>query len=397
LVIERGREVRGEAGCAVVEVASPKAALGCLAAAWRREFELHVIAVGGSNGKTTTKELLASVVSRRFLTLRSPASFNNDVGVPLTLLQLEASHRAAVLEVGTNHPGELAPLVRMIRPRVGVVTSVGREHLEHFGTLEGVAAEEGWLAELIPADGMLFVNGDSPLMERVIRRCPAPVVQVGVLPHNDWRGTVRSISHEVLEFRVEAPSPAHCGTYRVALPGRHQMFNTMLAVAVGAHLGLSREEVTRGLANCTALPRRMESWMSRGIRVLDDAYNANADSVLAALQTLRDVPCEGRRIAVLGDMAELGERGPALHAEVGAHAALLKVDQLFAVGRMAAVVGAAARRAGLMRVLEFADPAAVVGPVLRFARAGDVVLVKASRVLQLERVSDALRQASRAA
>jgi UDP-N-acetylmuramoyl-tripeptide--D-alanyl-D-alanine ligase len=175
------------------------------------------------------------------------------------------------------------------------------------------------------------------------------------------------------------------------------MHNVMLAVAVGAHFGLSRDELACGLARCKALPRRMESWTARGFRVLDDAYNANTDSVLAALRTLRDVPCKGRRIAVLGDMAEIGDRAVALHAEVGSHAALLQVDHLIAVGRMASVLASAARKAGLMRVTECADPAAAIGPVLGLVRAGDVVLIKASRVLRLERVSDALRQAPRAA
>jgi UDP-N-acetylmuramoyl-tripeptide--D-alanyl-D-alanine ligase len=147
--------------CAVLVVNDVRAALGRLAAAYRRDFDLPVIAVGGSNGKTTAKELIASVLRQKLATLWSEASFNNDIGVPLTLLRLEKSHRAAVLEAGTNHPGELAPLVKMIRPKYGVLTNIGREHLEFFGDLAGVAQEEGWLAELLPADGKLFVNGDN--------------------------------------------------------------------------------------------------------------------------------------------------------------------------------------------------------------------------------------------
>ena len=142
-----------------------RAALGKLAAAYRREFDLPVIAVGGSNGKTTTKELIASVLRQKLATLWSEASFNNDIGVPLTLLRLEKSHQAAVLEAGTNHPGELAPLVKMIQPKFGVMTNIGREHLEFFGDVAGVAQEEGWLAELLPADGKLFVNGDNEWTE----------------------------------------------------------------------------------------------------------------------------------------------------------------------------------------------------------------------------------------
>src|SRR5579872_4031833 len=160
VVVERTKAPAGLGGCAVIAVDDTRQALGRLAARYRMDFALPVIAVGGSNGKTTTKELLAAVLRQKFRTLWSEASFNNDIGVPLTLLKLEESHQVAVLEAGTNHPGELAPLVRMIQPRLGVITSIGREHLEFFGDLAGVAGEEGWLAELLPAGGKLFVEGD---------------------------------------------------------------------------------------------------------------------------------------------------------------------------------------------------------------------------------------------
>ncbi|MGN6555935.1 MAG: UDP-N-acetylmuramoyl-tripeptide--D-alanyl-D-alanine ligase, partial [Verrucomicrobiota bacterium] len=156
VVVERAKVIPVLQGCAIVVVDNARRALGQLAAEYRKEFSLPVVAVGGSNGKTTTKELIASVLSQKLLTLWSEASFNNDIGVPLTLLRLESSHRAAVLEVGTNHPGELAPLVKIVQPKYGVITNIGREHLEFFGDIEGVAKEEGTLAELLPADGKLF-------------------------------------------------------------------------------------------------------------------------------------------------------------------------------------------------------------------------------------------------
>ena len=174
-------------GCAVIAVGNTRQALGALAAGYRRDFDLPVIAVGGSNGKTTAKNLLAAVLRQRFKTLSSEASFNNDIGVPLTLLNLDATHRAAVLEVGTNHPGELAPLVRLIEPQFGLLTSIGREHLEFFGDLKGVAEEEGWLAELLPAEGRLLINGDSPEIDGILRRTRARVIRVGLGPDNDWR------------------------------------------------------------------------------------------------------------------------------------------------------------------------------------------------------------------
>ncbi len=391
-LVERRRQPPLPPGCGLVVVEDTRTALGRLAARYRQDLQPVVVAVGGSNGKTTTKNLLAAVLRQRFRTLSSEASFNNDLGVPLTLLNLERSHELAVVEVGTNHPGELAPLVRLARPRHGVITSLGREHLEFFGDLRGVAQEEGWLAELLPADGTLFIQGDSPGVEEVIRRSAAVVRRIGFGERNDWRIRAARTLESGLEFDVESPQPGFSGAYRVGLVGRHQATNAVLAVAVAAELGVTRAEIEAGLAEGRPSQHRLELWRARGLRVLDDAYNANVDSTRAALETLRELPCEGRRIAVLGDMAELGNESEAAHAEVGRFAAEVGVEQLFAVGERATVMGAAAREAGLVRVLELASAEAAAEAVVRFARPGDLVLVKASRASRLERVSELLRQ-----
>jgi len=297
-----------------------------------------VVAVAGSNGKTTTKELLAGVLRQKFATLWSEASFNNDIGVPLTLLKLESKYEVAVVEAGTNHPGELAPLLEMIRPRYGVLTSIGREHLEFFGDLAGVAREEGWLAEMLPEDGKLFVNGDDEWSGQIARRTRAGVVRSGFSDGNDWRVRGLQVDKEGVVFRVEAPMADYAGEYRINLLGRHQVANALFAIAVGAELGVSRAGIERGLAECRPAKMRLQLWENNGVRVLDDAYNANADSMLAALQTLQEFPCAGRRVAVLGDMAELGAHSEAAHEEVGRRAAELGVGQLFAVGKMAPVM-----------------------------------------------------------
>ena len=392
-LVERNRTAAAAPDCGLIGVEHTRTALGRLGGRYRQDFRAVVVAVGGSNGKTTTKDLLASVLRQRFQTLSSEASFNNDLGVPLTLLNLERSHEVAVVEVGTNHPGELAPLVRLAQPRIGVITCLGREHLEFFGDLRGVADEEGCLAELLPADGTLFIHGDSPGAEDVIRRTRARVVRVGRSEENDWRVGATQLSETGMVFDLAAPKPGFSGGYRINLVGRHQVMNALLAVAVGAELGMTRPEVERGLAEGRASKRRLEMWSARGVRVLDDAYNANVDSTRAALETLRDLPCEGRRIAVLGDMAELGTQRAAAHAEVGRCAAEAGVEQLFAVGEMAALMGAAAREAGLMRVIELPSGDVAADAVSRFVRRGDLVLVKASRASRLERVSETLRNA----
>jgi len=391
VVIERSRKPAQFPDCAVITVDGTRAALGRLAAAYRKDFTLPVIAVGGSNGKTTTKELIASVLRQKLATLWSEASFNNDIGVPLTLLRLEPAHQAAVLEAGTNHPGELAPLVRMIQPKLGVITNIGREHLEFFGDVAGVAEEEGRLAELLPADGRLFINGDDEWAGRIAARTRATVVRVGWSEGNDWRARDVRPAKAGLAFRVDAPGAELGGEYRLNLVGRHQAVNALFALAVGAELGLGRTEMQSGLAECKPPGMRMQLSEISGVQVLDDTYNANVDSVLAALRTLQELPCKGRRVAVLGDMAELGAHSEAAHAEIGRHAAELGVEQLFAVGRMAPVTARAARAAGLNRIFEFADVETAAAAVKSFVKTGDLLLLKASRVARLERIADGLR------
>ncbi len=351
-----------------------------------------MVAVAGSNGKTTTKELLAAVLREKFTTLSSEASFNNDIGVPLTLLKLEHAHGAAVLEAGTNHPGELAPLLGMIQPRLGVLTNIGREHLEFFGDLAGVAEEEGWLAELLPTDGKLFAPGDSEWVTNVTRRARAGVVRVGFGPQNDWRVAGGSTDEKGVSFQVRAPSSEFSGDYRVNLLGRHQAVNATLASAVGAEMGLDPGEVRRGLTKCQPPKMRLQIWEAHGVRVLDDCYNANADSMLAALQTLRDLPVQGRRIAVLGDMAELGSHSAAAHLEIGRHAVESALSCLVTVGKRAGETAQAARSAGLENVNEFEDVQVAARAVKDMVRPGDLVLLKASRAAGLERIGEALRE-----
>jgi len=392
VVIESMRRPAELPACGVIEVANTRTALGKLAAAYRAGFDLPVVAVGGSNGKTTTKELIASVLRQKLPTLWSEASFNNDIGVPMTLLKLDVTHRVAVLEVGTNHPGELLPLAKMIQPRFGVITTIGREHLEFFGDVAGVAQEEGSLGEALLGDGKLFLNGDNEWADRLAARTKATVIRVGLNAGNSWRAQAVQMRAQCMTFRVDAPDVAYSGNYRVNLLGRHQVTNALFAIAMGAELGLSREEIMRGLEACEPPKMRMQFWeTSNGVRVLDDAYNANADSMAAALQVLQELACKGRRIAVLGDMAELGAQRESAHLEVGRLAASAGVDHLVAVGAMAAALAKGARDAGLNRVLEIAEVEAAGGALKKFLKPGDVVLLKASRSTRLERVAAALR------
>ncbi|MFN7141562.1 MAG: UDP-N-acetylmuramoyl-tripeptide--D-alanyl-D-alanine ligase, partial [Limisphaerales bacterium] len=306
IVAERTKILSDLSGPALILVERTRQALGEIASRYRGDFKIPFVAVGGSNGKTSTKDLIGSVLNHKFPSVASEASFNNDIGVPLTLLKIEQKHKAAVLEVGTNHPGELAPLLRIVRPRYSVVTSIGREHLEFFSDMDGVIKEEGTLAELLPVNGKLFINAESEWIYPILKRCRVPVVKVGWSDKCDFSARNIRMGETGLSFNVGAPRKEFAGEYNLQLLGRHQVLNALLAIAVGVELGLSRAEIQKGLFECKPAKMRMQLWSVAGIRVLDDAYNANADSMLAALQTLAELPTDGRRIAVLGDMAELG-------------------------------------------------------------------------------------------
>ncbi len=389
VVVGPGWETRVAAGCAVVTVADPRKALGRMGGEYRREFGLPVVAVAGSNGKTTSKELLAAVLETRGPVLRSEASFNNDIGVPLTLMRLERKHWAAVLEAGTNHPGELAPLLGWIRPDFGLLTGIGREHLEFFGDLPGVAAEEGALAEGLGEDGVLVMNGDSEFSGSVARRCAGRVIRFGTGMGQDWRVTSSRAGWDGERFRLETGRAGWSGEWWVGVPGRHMAINASGVLGLAAEMGVEPEAAREVLAGFRAPKQRLEVFEAGGVRVLNDCYNANADSMLAALETLYDLPCAGRRVAVLGDMNELGSLSEPAHGEIGARAAEV-ADAIFAQGRHAERTIASARRAGAGMAAVHGEVGALMEAVAGYVRAGDVVLVKASRSARLERVTEGL-------
>ena len=392
-VVSRSRLGQEKVHGPMIEVEETRHALGRLSANYRQDFELPIIAVGGSNGKTSTKEILATVLGQRLETLSSEASFNNDIGVPLTLLRLREAHEAAVLEVGSNHPGELQPLLQLIRPRYGVLTSIGREHLEFFGDLAGVIEEVGALAEALPPEGCLFVNGDIEGLEAIRARCRAAVVTVGEGEDCDWQLTGTVLNNDGTTFELLSPKGDWSGAYRVNMLGHQNARNAALAIALAAELGLSREELDQGLQCCRPASMRMEMQTLGGVRIINDAYNSNPDSLLAALETMGLFPTKGKRIAILGDMAELGQVSEFAHVEVGRLAARLGLDGLVAVGQWANKMVRAAQEEGLANVAAF-DDINVAGQALAIKlSSGDLVLIKGSRAARMERIIEPLKEA----
>jgi UDP-N-acetylmuramoyl-tripeptide--D-alanyl-D-alanine ligase len=386
LVVETAPAKRPE-GVAIYVVSDTLQALQEMAAGQRRRFDIRVIGVTGSVGKTTTKEIVASVLSHRFRVLKNEANYNNEIGLPLTLLKLTRRHERAVLEMGMYALGEIRRLCEIARPRAGVLTNVGPTHLERLGSIDAIAAAKTELVEALPAGGYAVLNGDDPLVRAMAEKTRARVVLYGASEGCDVRGTgleskgLRGFSFDIARGRKKA-------RVETRLPGRHLLHNFLAAAAVGLMEGMALEEVAEALSRARA-PLRLRVYKGRnGSTILDDTYNASPVSMLAALALLADVP--GRRIAILGDMKELGAQEEEGHRVVGreaAHAA----DEVHTVGELGRMIAEEARRAGHPAVRTWASKEEAARSVAAGLGKGDVVLLKASRSLELETVLPELK------
>jgi UDP-N-acetylmuramoyl-tripeptide--D-alanyl-D-alanine ligase len=386
------RVVEHPAGHALVVVDDPLVALGRAAAHARRAWSDEVIVVGitGSAGKTATKDLTAAALSGSRRVHASPGSFNNEAGLPLTLLSAPPRTEVVVAEMGARFPGNIADLCAIARPQVGLITHVGLAHAEHLGGPEGILATKGALVEALPVSGTAVLNADDDATSALAKRTSARVITVGSTSGADV--VVRDlVVDEVLRPRFVLESPWGSVDVALSVRGVHQAANAAMAAAVALVLGVAPADVAAGLAAAHTAAWRMELVTSaRGITVLNDAYNASPSSMRAALQSFGELPAR-RRIAVLGDMLELGAHAAAAHAEIGELAAAVGVDLLVAVGPHSALAAAHAARAGVV-ALTAADPDEAYALVAERVRPGDAVLVKASRAVGLEVVADALAE-----
>jgi UDP-N-acetylmuramoyl-tripeptide--D-alanyl-D-alanine ligase len=364
-------------------------ALGRLAAYHRARFDVPVAAVTGSNGKTTTKEMMAGVLSALGPVLKPEGSFNNQWGLPLTLLRLSPEHRAMALELGANTPGEIESLAAICRPTVGVVTVVQGAHTEFFGSLDGVAHEKSALVRAIPPDGAVVLNADDPRVLAMHTQSRARVLYFSTRPGADVVAASPAVDgSDGLRFTLgigQARRPL-----QLAFAGRHNVTNALAAAGVGRALGLSIEQIALGLESARPVKGRCV-WRPAGrIRILDDTYNANPGSVGASLETLAATSEGRRRVVVFGDMLELGDSSESAHREMGRAVAASGAAEFVGLGRWAQVAVEAARAAGLAEshhVTTFEDAVALM---LKRLAPGDAVLVKGSRGMRMERVVDAL-------
>jgi UDP-N-acetylmuramoyl-tripeptide--D-alanyl-D-alanine ligase len=366
---------------------SSLSALQKFAQYWRRKFSgLVTIGVTGSVGKSSTKELIYTVVKRKFTTLKTEGNLNNEIGVPLTLLKLNDKYSRAVLEMGMYALGEIRTLCEISLPRLGVVTNVAPVHLSRLGTIENIARAKSELVQALPKDGHAILNGDDPRVSAMRQLTPAPVTSYGLDPSNDvWADEIEGYGLEGIEFTIH-----YAGIrvrVRVPLLGQHSVHNALAATAVGLLEGLSWEEIVGGLQDVSAQLRLLAVPGKHGTTILDDSYNASPHSMLAAFNLINDL--SGRKIVALGDMLELGEYEEDAHRLVGLRAAEI-ADVIIAVGPLGRLIGEAAKESGHKKTYFADDNDAAVRLIDGLAESGDFVLIKGSRGAHMEDIVSAL-------
>jgi UDP-N-acetylmuramoyl-tripeptide--D-alanyl-D-alanine ligase len=382
-------------GLSTVVVPDTWEALRALASFVRQRVAPTAVAVTGSVGKTTVKDLTAAAVGADRRVHAARGSFNNELGVPLTLLGLEADDQVLVAEIGARHEGDIADLAPLVAPDVAIVTAVAAVHLEVFGSLAAVGRAKAELVDAIAADGLAVLHGADPIVAAMAARAPASLLVA--LDPDTGPGAVADVWAEDIRLdrqaRPSATAVTPWGRASLHLPiaGRHQLLNGLFALTVAGHLGVALERAAEALAEAPISPWRGAVDEVGGVVVLDDAYNANPTSVAAALETLVALERTGDAIAVLGEMAEIGPTTVDEHRIIGRRCAELGVDRLVAVGAAASSLAAGAREAGMVDVDEVPDAAAAAAVLRGSLVPGDAVLVKASRVAGLERVAAELR------
>jgi len=375
-------------------VADTHVALQDFALAQRRQFPGTVVAITGSNGKTTVKEMTAAVLQQRYATCKALGNLNNHIGVPLALLQLEATYQVAVLELGMNHLGEIRRLCEMALPHIGVITNIGLAHVGYVGSVERIQQAKGELIEALDASSVAIVNADDPRALALGCQAPGRLLTFGQGPEADLRGWVQEDRGLDGVLCTLVLNDTAC---EVALPvlGAHQLMNALAAAAVGMAMHVPAADIVAGLQSYRGMYGRMMVKRGQdGVTLIDDTYNASPQSMRVALQCLAQIHTAGRRLAVLGDMLELGDSGPALHEEVGVLVTQSGVQQLITFGPLAQHIAHGAQGAGMAAacIHMTTQPEEAVALLRSLWRPGDVMLLKGSRGMAMERLVHALAE-----
>jgi UDP-N-acetylmuramoyl-tripeptide--D-alanyl-D-alanine ligase len=371
----------------MIDVPGVREAMGQLAHWYRRQFNMPVIGITGSNGKTSTKALLKGALSQELSVLSSPASFNNDIGVPLTLLDMTEQHRAAILEIGTNHPGEIAHLSEMVQPTHGIITSVGGSHIGHFGSVKAVAQEKGFLAEALPEEGVLFLDSDSPWFSQLAKRTRARLVTVGFGESADWLLSNCHITADATICQIKHSEHGVDALFQIPVAGKHQAVNAGLAFAAAFELGLSPDQVVKGLSQAEMPGMRMEILRTPVATLWNDAYNANEDSVIASMETFAGFKKqEGRTFMILGQLNELGDHATEVYQRLAKKAVDLGFDTLVGIGDGVDQWVFKAKAEGCKQCFHFVSNEQAACELQKRIEKGDQLLFKASRGAKLEQL-----------
>ena len=371
-----------------IKVDDTRLALRALASAYRDKFDIPFVQITGSVGKTTTKEMIAAVLGAKYRTLKTPENFNNDIGTPLTLFGLGPEHQAAVIETGMNHFGEIEYLGALVRPDVAVISNIGDAHIEFLGSREGILKAKCEIFEHLKEGGLVVLNGDDALLNTV--QVPFRTVRCGQSEHCQARIT-EIADHGVDGITCTVVTEKDTYALAVPAPGAYMAYSASIAVAVGEELGLSHDEIVRGVASYEPAGSRMRVvHLPEGRILLDDCYNANPQSVTAALEVLAKTECD-RRVAVLGDMGELGALTDQAHYNMGALAAMLGIDFVVAIGEKAARIADGAAQSG-GEVLHFSTKEEALKTLKEELKPGTAMLVKASHAMHFGALVDALQK-----
>lgn len=377
----------------ILQVADTVHALGDIAGLWRKKLNCTVIAVTGSNGKSTTKEMIASALSATRKVIKTEGNFNNLIGLPLQVLCIEADHEVAVLEMGMNAPGEIARLAEIANPDIGLITNVNPAHLEKLHTIENVAKAKGELFKAMRHDGTVIINSEDIWVKRLGDEYLGKKVTFGMQNDCDVRFG-RLIMEELSEAQVAFYAKGREYAMHLPVPGTHNVMNALSAIAVGTALGVSVTTMIPCLESFKPIKMRMERiQLLNGVQLINDCYNANPSSMLAALRTVGAAKKAGRFIAVLGEMLELGDAAATRHKELGMNAVANKVSKLFAIGEHAEKIAEGAKEKGLnaVNVVVANSVEELCGYLLKEVSTGDCVLVKGSRGMKMERVVEFLK------
>jgi UDP-N-acetylmuramoyl-tripeptide--D-alanyl-D-alanine ligase len=377
----------------VIKVKNTFEALGILASYYRKRFEIPVVGITGSVGKTSTKDMIYSIISKKYNTLKTEGNFNNEIGLPLTIFNMNSSHEAAVIEMGMSGFGEIRKLSKISLPSIAVITNIGYSHIEKLGSLENILKAKMEITEGMSfSEGVLILNGDDVLLRSAAKKLEYNCILYGKKDYNDYRAeNIMDLGEDGTVFDVFINKRKH--KINVRVPGVHNVYNALASIAVGCNLGMSMDDITEGICSYRSSKMRLNIIESCGIKIINDAYNASPASMEAALEVLSQISGVKRRIAVLGDMLELGEWAKDAHERIGAYTAFKNIDKLLVVGEFSKYVIDGAIKGGfsLSKTALFESNEDLNRYLKEFANDGDVFLVKGSRGMKMEVIVDYLK------